>query len=60
MVSFARARTKSWLSRLKPIAVEAIKDETVPLGKSKDLIQKQQEQNNDFHEACKNGGIWFS
>ena len=60
MVSFARARTRSWLSRLWPMTVQPIKNETVNPGNSKDLIEKQQEQNKFFLEASKNGGMWFS
>ena len=60
MVSFARARTRSWLSRLWPVTVQPIKNETVELDKSKELIEKQQEQNKFFLEASKNGGMWFS
>ena len=60
MVSFARARTRSWLSKLKPMTVQVIKDETVTLERSKDLIKTQQEQNNYFFETLKNGGMWFS
>ena len=40
MVAFARARTKSWLSRLWTVTVQPIKDETVPMEVSKDLIEK--------------------
>jgi len=60
MVSFARARTRSWLSRLWPMTVQPINNETVNPGNSKDLIEKQQEQNKFFLEASKNGGMWFS
>tara|TARA_Y100001968_G_scaffold170671_1_gene156136 strand:+ start:42 stop:224 length:183 start_codon:yes stop_codon:yes gene_type:complete len=60
MISFARARTRSWISRLWPVQVIHIKDETTELEKSKKLIKKQQEQNKCFLEANKNGGMWFS
>ena len=60
MVSFARARTKSWLARLWPVTVQPIKDETVAMDMSKELIEKQEEQNKVFLEASKNGGMWFS
>ena len=60
MVSFARARTRSWLSRLWPVTVQPIKNETVAMDTSKELIEKQQEQNKYFLEASKNGGMWFS
>ena len=60
MVSFARARTKSWLSRLWPLTVQPIKNETLAMNVSKQLIEKQQEQNKCFLEASKNGGMWFS
>ena len=60
MVSFARARTRSWISRLWPLTVQPIKNETVAMDTSKELIEKQLEQNKSFLEASKNGGIWFS
>ncbi len=60
MVSFARARTKSWLSRLWPLTVQPTKNETVAMDMSKELIEKQQEQKKCFLEASKNGGMWFS
>jgi hypothetical protein len=60
MVSFARARTKSWLSRLWPVKVQPTENETVAMDMSKELIEEQQEQNKCFLEASKNGGMWFS
>ena len=45
MVSFARARTRSWLSRLWPVTVQPIKNETVELDKSKELIENIAEKN---------------
>ena len=57
MVSFARARTRSWLSRLWPDTVHSINQETVELDKS---IENIEEQNKCFLEAIKNGGMWFS
>ena len=58
MVSFARARTRSLLSRLWPVKVQPLKIETADSDKY--LIEKQQEQNKCFLEASKNGGLWFS
>ena len=60
MVSFARARTKSWLSRLWPVTVQSNKNEAVAMDISKKLIENQQEQNKCFLEASRNGGMWFS
>ena len=60
MVSFARARTRSLLSRLWPVLAPPINNLTGELGKTKDLVEKQQEQNKSFLEATKNGGMWFS
>ena len=60
MVSFARARAKSWLARLWPVTVEPNKNETVAMDMSKELIENQQEQNKCFLEAIKNGGMWIS
>ena len=60
MVSFARARTRSLLSRLWPVTVKPIKEKTLDLNKSQELIEKQRNQNKYFLEASKNGGMWFS
>ena len=60
MVSFARARTRSWISRLWPVTVQPIKNETAAMNMSKELIEKQQEQNKCFLEASKNSGMWAS
>ena len=60
MVSFARARARSWISRLWPVTVQPTKHETVAMDMSKELIEKQQKQNKYFLEASKNGGMWFS
>ena len=60
MVSFARARTRSWISRLWPVTVQPTKHETVAMDRSKELIEKQQKQNKCFLEASKNRGMWFS
>ena len=60
MVAFARARTKSWLSRLWPMTFQPNNNEIVKMEMSKDLIEKQQEQNKCFLEASKSGGMWLS
>ena len=60
MVSFARARAKSWLSRLKPIAAEKINRRKPWSEKSNELSETISEQNQSFLKACKTGGIWFS
>ena len=60
MASFARAITRSWISRLWPVTVQPTKNEIVAMDVSKDLIEKQEEQNRSFLEASKNGGMWFS
>ena len=60
MVSFARARAKSWLTRLWPVTVKTNKNETAKMDMSKELIENQQEQNKCFFEASKNGGMWLS
>ena len=60
MVSFARATTKSWLLRLWPLTFQPIKKETAELDNSKNLLDKQLEQNKCFLEANKNGGMWLS
>ena len=60
MVTFARARTRSWLSRLLSETAQPINNEIVESDISKELIEKQSEQNKSFFEASKNGGMWFS
>ena len=60
MVSFARARTKSWVSKLWPVTVHPIENDQTELNNSKDRMEKHQEQNKYFLEASKNGGMWFS
>ena len=60
MVSFARARTKSWLFRLWPMPVQAIKTKTIQLDDVNELFDKQTRQNKRFLELSKNGGMWFS
>jgi len=60
MVSFARARTRSLLSRLWPVKEKTLKNQTVESQNSKKLIEDIAEQNKCFLEASKNGGMWFS
>ena len=60
MVSFARARTRSLLSRLWPVTEKNLNNQTIESHKSKELIEDIAEQNKCFLEASKNGGMWFS
>ena len=60
MVSFARARTRSLLSRLWPITEKTLNNQTDELRESKNLIEDIEEQNKCFLEASKNGGMWLS
>ena len=60
MVSFARSRTKSWLSKLWPVTDQPHNPEKVVRKMSKDVIENQNEQNKSFFAAIKNGGMWFS
>ena len=60
MVSFARARTRSLLSRLWPMTAKPLNNQTVESHKSIKLIEDIAEQNKCFLEARKNGGMWFS
>ena len=60
MVSFARARTRSLLSKLWPMTAKLINNQKVEFNKSKDLIEDIEEQDKCFFEASKNGGMWFS
>ena len=60
MVSFARARTRSLLSRLWPVTGNPINNKAIESNKSKKQIEDIAEQNKCFLEASKNGGMWFS
>ena len=60
MVSFARTRTKSWLSRLWPMSAQSCNSKIIQLDESNELIEKQLRQNKHFFELSKNGGMWFS
>ena len=60
MVSFARARTRSLLSKLWPVTGKARNNQAAEMNKSKKLIEHIVEQNKCFLEASKNGGMWFS
>ena len=60
MVSFARARTRSLLSRLWPVTEKPINNKAIESNKSKKVIKDIAEQNKCFLEASKNGGMWFS
>ena len=60
MVSFARARTRSLLSKLWPVTEKNLNNQTIESHKSKKQIKDIAEQNKCFLEASKNGGMWFS
>ena len=60
MVSFARAKTKSLLSRLWPMTAKPHNIKKIEVKKTKNLTCYLEEQNKCFLEASKNGGIWFS
>ena len=62
MVSFARARTRSLLSKLWPMKSQLITNtnKTDVFKTSQELIKQQKEQDHYLLEASKNGGIWFS
>ena len=60
MVSFARARTRSLLSRLWPMTAKPINTKKIELQKSENFLEDIEEQNKCFLEASKNGGMWFS
>ena len=60
MVSFARARTRSLLSKLWPVAEKSLNNHSVELRESNKLIDDIEKQNKCFLEASKNGGMWFS
>ena len=60
MVSFARARTRSLLSRLWPKKAKPRNNQKIELYKAENLIEGIKEQNKCFLEASKDGGMWFS
>ena len=60
MVSFARARTRSLLSRLWPKKAKPRNNQKIELNKPENLIEAIKEQNKCFLEASKYGGMWFS
>ena len=60
MVSFARARTRSLLSKLWPVTEKLLNNHSVELRESNKLIDDIEKQNKCFLEASKNGGMWFS
>ena len=60
MVSFARARTRSLLSKLWPVTEKPLNNQSVELRESNKLIDDIEKQNKCFLEASKNGGMWFS
>tara|TARA_B100000427_G_scaffold91363_1_gene75441 strand:+ start:235 stop:417 length:183 start_codon:yes stop_codon:yes gene_type:complete len=60
MVSFARARTRSLLSKLWPVTEKRLNNHSVELRESNKLIDDIEKQNKCFLEASKNGGMWFS
>ena len=60
MVSFARARTRSLLSKLWPLTEKLLNNHSVELRESNKLIDDIEKQNKCFLEASKNGGMWFS
>ena len=60
MVSFARARTRSLLSKLWPVTEKRLNNHSVELHESNKLIDDIEKQNKCFLEASKNGGMWFS
>ena len=60
MVSFARARTKSWLTRLWPTSFHSFKSKTIQFDESNDLLENQSKHNQRFLELIQNGGMWSS
>jgi len=60
MVSFARARTRSLLSKLWPVTEKPLNNHSVELRESNYLIDNIEKQNKCFLEASKNGGMWLS
>tara|TARA_Y100001968_G_C18828338_1_gene467857 strand:+ start:82 stop:264 length:183 start_codon:yes stop_codon:yes gene_type:complete len=60
MVSFARARTRSLLSKIWPVAQKPLNNQTAESSNSKKRLEDVVSQNKRFLEASKNGGMWFS
>ena len=59
MVSFARARTRTWLSKLWHLNAQTNNEVRDDLDKSNEFIDNISDKNKYFFEAIKNGGIWF-
>ena len=57
MVSFARAKTRSLLSRLWPVTIQTIEKNKAEIDNPIGLVEKHKEQNKCFLEASKNGGM---
>ena len=53
MVSFARARTRSLLSRLWPLKAKPLNNQTIELHKSENLIENIEEQNKCFSKQVR-------
>ncbi|WP_269623181.1 hypothetical protein [Prochlorococcus marinus] len=62
MDAFARVRTKSLLLRLWPTKSlhKSVKEPMDHLNETAGLNNDQIKQNQNFLDAIKNGGIWFS
>ena len=60
MVSFARAKTRSMLSKLWPVSSQSMNDQVIKLDKPNVNVENILEQNRSFFAASKNGGMWFS
>ena len=60
MVSFARVRTRSLLSKLWPAITKSISTQKAELAGANERSENILEQNKSFFAATKNGGMWFS
>ena len=60
MAAYARARTRSWLSKIWLGVAKDTPDESSPVQQLTQIEEKHNEQKKRFIEASKNGGVWFS
>ena len=60
MAAYARARTRSWLSRIWFGVPKDTHNESSRVEHLSEIEEKHNEQKRRFIEAARNGGVWFS
>ena len=60
MVAFARSKTKSLISRLWPSKTKFLENNIVEIKLDNENIEKQSDHREQFLQAIKGGGVWFS